>query len=277
MRTVAAVSGTGPYTATWTPALSSAPSGTAMVLSSLKPSAAVSDYTENVPYTGTITDKTKWLGHVEYATDNVVTSGQSAVSGIVTFKGKATDNQRISKITAKIGTGTTDSMVLGVRVTDPSSRSIPWPMVSSITTAATSRRARHIPGLGQFPEPAIGWTSADGTDYKMTDSSRVALGHVVSWNFAWDSSKLNTVAATSVKVVFTVYDDDNTPQTNSDSITVDVVPYITKVTTNLSSINTSNPSVFNRTALGHYPIAEKDVVTMAGFNLYYSTNTTGRP
>ena len=69
---------------------------------------SVSDYTDNVPYTGTDkTKKSKWLGHVEYASDNTVSTNQSALSGVVTFKGKASDNQRISKITCTIGNSTT--------------------------------------------------------------------------------------------------------------------------------------------------------------------------
>ena len=35
---------------------------------------------------------------------------------------------------------------------------------------------------------------------------------------------------------------------------MDVVPYISAVTTSLSKANSSNPSVYDRTALGHYPV-----------------------
>ena len=61
---------------------------------------------------------------------------------------------------------------------------------------------------------------------------------------------------------------------------VDVVPYVTKVGTSLSKHKTSNPSVYNRTALGHYPVqsvvsntdvtlktSTSETVTLYGFNL----------
>ncbi|NVP25682.1 hypothetical protein [Treponema phagedenis] len=51
------------------------------------------------------------------------------------------------------------------------------------------------------------------------------------------------------------------------AITVDVVPYITKVTTALSAMNQSKPSENDRTALGHYPVCSDETITVEGFNL----------
>ncbi|MBR6355114.1 MAG: hypothetical protein IKS01_04965, partial [Paludibacteraceae bacterium] len=43
-------------------------------------------------------------------------------------------------------------------------------------------------------------------------------------------------------------------QPNKPAYQVDVVPYVTGVETTLTSLKRKNPSVFNRTALGHYPL-----------------------
>ena len=48
--------------------------------------------------------------------------------------------------------------------------------------------------------------------------------------------------------------------------TMDVVPYIAKVKTSLSSLKSNNWSVYNRTARGHYPINIGETITLYGFN-----------
>ena len=58
---------------------------------------------------------------------------------------------------------------------------------------------------------------------------------------------------------------DNTNQTPS--YRIDVVPYIAKVYTSLASLKKNNWSVYNRTALGHYPIASDGTAYLYGFNL----------
>ncbi len=53
---------------------------------------------------------------------------------------------------------------------------------------------------------------------------------------------------------------------------MDVVPYITKVYTNLAKNKKTNWSVYNRTALGHYPV--QSVVTNAGTGINLKTKTS---
>lgn len=53
---------------------------------------------------------------------------------------------------------------------------------------------------------------------------------------------------------------------------MDVVPYITEVATpSLSSVNKRVPSVYARTALGHYSVRADEIVTLKGFNLGATT------
>ena len=55
---------------------------------------------------------------------------------------------------------------------------------------------------------------------------------------------------------------------NVPTMKINVVPYISKVSTSLSSYSTATPSLYDRTALGHYPCREDDnKVEVKGFNL----------
>ena len=47
---------------------------------------------------------------------------------------------------------------------------------------------------------------------------------------------------------------------------LDVVPYISRITTSLDSAFSSKPSVFNRSALGWYPVRENEIINIYGFN-----------
>lgn len=58
---------------------------------------------------------------------------------------------------------------------------------------------------------------------------------------------------------------------NANKISVDVVPYITEVETGLSKAYKSNPSTFNRSALGWYPVQVGESITVNGFNMTGST------
>ncbi len=70
----------------------------------------------------------------------------------------------------------------------------------------------------------------------------------------------------------------NNETTADDSYRMDIVPYVTEVKTTLSSVDESNPTVYSRTALGHYPVymnhiegdgnlAEIPEIKLYGFNL----------
>ena len=48
---------------------------------------------------------------------------------------------------------------------------------------------------------------------------------------------------------------------------MDIVPYITGVKTSLSDLDANNPSIYNRTALGHYAVNSTETVYIYGFNL----------
>jgi hypothetical protein len=114
-------------------------------------------------------------------------------------------------------------------------------------------------------------------------------GNTIDWKFHWDTEKLSTVVATDVNVEVRAEDrgtaskSDNkvvyAPKSCIQTRRMDVVPYITGVTTSLSSLKNNNPSVYNRTALGRYSVKDGENVTLTGFNLGNKTshaiNSTG--
>uniref|UniRef100_UPI0025E28E92 hypothetical protein n=1 Tax=Treponema sp. TaxID=166 RepID=UPI0025E28E92 len=167
----------------------------------------------------------------------------------------------------------------------------------------------------------------NGYWFEITEQEFSASGHDVEWTFHWNTESYGTGIDVPVTVIATnygtpsasttggslvsidgttLYAEDlsystplsNTPvstSTASDALTdyycMDIVPYVTKLTTSLSDYNTV-ASIYNRTALGHYPVymsfaggttaaktatnyaaAEYESVTVTGFNLSDGTMT----
>ncbi len=102
-------------------------------------------------------------------------------------------------------------------------------------------------------------------------------GHSVNWELDIDTSKILGASAADARVRVVSLDHRITNQSDVESVTadnvpylqMDVVPYIYKVETALSKLKKNNWSVFNRTALGHYPVSDAatESVIFHGFNL----------
>lgn len=107
-------------------------------------------------------------------------------------------------------------------------------------------------------------------------------GHEAKYTLVVDTEKLEGVAGIDKKIVITATDwkanssATGTAQTTATSktalYTVDVVPYVTGVGTDLSEFYRSAPSVYARTARGKYPVNENETITLKGFNLGISPN-----
>ena len=123
----------------------------------------------------------------------------------------------------------------------------------------------------------------DGWTFEAEDEYFDQKGHKVNWTLTIDTSKIAKVAAVDVEFKVMAVDHVNTDAhkssdtDNSSSLDdnvynkpkyrVDVVPYITEVETSLSILKKKNPSVYTRTALGHYSVASNEEVKINGFNL----------
>ena len=118
--------------------------------------------------------------------------------------------------------------------------------------------------------------------------------NTVTFRFHWNTAAMiTTVAKTNVAVTVTATDrgsisldgastgltyaegKSSTPGTtqttgaaNKGYYKMDVVPYVTAISTNIGrNLYSSNESVYSRTAKGHYSVFDGETITLAGFNL----------
>jgi hypothetical protein len=234
-RVISAITGSGPYTISWStplasaPATSTAPDTSAIILGATKTLQAVADYTENIDYLGADASvRANWLGHVEYAEDNIYGTNDPALSGWVCFKGKASDNQRIKSIKATI-----PNFNGGAEFTI-------YTLGGSGTMSGTGWRCE-----------------VEGTDNTI-DDTRIDKGHVLNWKFYWNSSLISDFAVLGRTITFKAYDSNSVSQTSS--------PYIKSILRNNTIYNT------NRSKYGKYPIPQGEAgIVVSGFNLLTST------
>ncbi len=194
------------------------------------------------------------LGHIELEGDltselmsaygDTVSLKKPKVSGKIKIEGTVTDNVRISSINMGFD-GLFSSTVLANYVGGT------WQTVSSLPTGVISFTAQ--------------------------DVSISQKGHEAKYTLVVDTEKLEGVAGKGKKIVITATDWRNntsvegTAQTTENAktarYTVDVVPYVTGIGTELSAFYRSASSVYARTSTGRYPLHENESITFYGFNL----------
>lgn len=195
------------------------------------------------------------LGHIELEgdlTSEIISAyGDTAalkkpkVSGKIKIEGTVTDNVRISSINMGFD-GLFDSTLLANYVGGT------WQTVS--------------------PLPTTGVISFTAQDVSISQK-----GHEAKYTLVVDTEKLTVVAGKGKKIVITATDWRNntsvegTAQTTENAktarYTVDVVPYVTQVWTDLSEFYRSAPSVYARSAKGKYPVNENETIALKGYNL----------
>ena len=197
--------------------------------------AVYSDYVE----TNASGDK---LGYVQYQAHSQLPdpTTRANISGKVIFNGKAADNHRINKITVQIPGYNSDNELTIAE------RNITSGQLEPVNTLSGGEFRIVYPQVKQYS---------------------LEYGHALTWQFMWDSSKVANSTASNINITFRVYDVNSTTATATTSIkNVNIVPYITEITTPLSGAYASNPSAFSRSALGGYPVREGDSITIKGFN-----------
>lgn len=178
------------------------------------------------------------------------------VSGIIRLKGTVKDNIVITSLSLRI-----DGMT----------------GISSSTKVANYNRATgkwmNAENTAEFQK--IGTLASDGYEFdilKDTNTFDADNGHSVEWSLIWDTSKISHVVDNDISVVLTAEDDakkagHTANRTGSDTRRVDVVPYITKISTALDAAYRAKTSVFNRSATGSYPVRRGEKITLTGYNL----------
>ena len=129
--------------------------------------------------------------------------------------------------------------------------------------------------------------AADGWECTVVDNYFNQSGHKVDWYLSIDTSRISTVTGLDKALTVISLDSGGLVSVTSASgesvlstddtaynkpvYQMDVVPYIARIYTSLAKLKSNNWSVYNRTALGHYPVAADETIYMYGFNLGNST------
>ena len=215
------------------------------------------------------------------------------ISGVVTFEGNVKDNVVVKEINIKIPNYN------GGNAFAIATRNTAGVLIST-----------NMLTLGGSPAKTYADYSFASTDWyfeKIKDEYAADGSNTVKFKFHFDSQKITGVAQTNVGIELSASDrgkaslsplnnivytpNSSTPgttqttaATNTGYYKVDIVPYITGVKTGLSGKKKNNPSVYARTAKGHYPVnggkpgnassatMTAEIITLEGFNL--GTNTS---
>ncbi|MBB5219106.1 hypothetical protein DYE49_11260 [Treponema rectale] len=272
---------------------------------SIYDSASATDYSE---LKGHIELEADWKNASGYdsKTSGTVYDADPKVSGSIVFEGTSYDANLINEIYVRIS-----GMTLGSSTKTFSSST--YYKVAEYVKDSTEKTK--LVGTDAW--------SSSGYKFEIVKESINADGHTADWKLSWNTEKLGPAkdvefsivavnrgmpsAAQSASATSYLSVDGSTyykatEYSNSVSSAVsstvtasgaetsfyrmDVVPYITKITTALSKVDSDNASVYNRTALGRYPVymtfaggttaaatatnynnATYETVTVAGFNL----------
>ena len=239
-------------------------------------------------------------GHIELEgelSDDVKTAygaDDPKVSGKIRILGKSYDETKLYSISfaltsLKLNGGTKGASVV-LATYNPQSNAATEEAKWTVINGATSGTAG-------------GNIDSDGWQFKiLTDSGLTQEGHTVTWELDIDTAKIEGVVAENEKLTTIAQDKPGetthnpsvpgTTQTTKDTPTgyykMDVVPYVYKVYTGLAKNKKMNWSVYNRTALGHYPVQSvvsnagsginmkttaSENVTLYGFNINHSSAT----
>ena len=248
-------------------------------------------------------------GHVEIAPVAGIGNTHSSVSGKVTLRGFAYDNIKIDSIKAEVpgktltatlsGTGSTwtagaiasDGAVLTVEKlgADYLGYYVSWKLDWDTEKTTTVGFAQNIKvtandGTTTFSDTGVTTAKTPGVTRSGKKSAENAVfankkpGQFVVF------TKGETQYLTRIRSVIgnraTLEDDVPTEadevsmytySANEPKTTVNVVPYITGITTGLDKAYTKKPSVFNRSATGAYPVKQGETIQIQGFNI--GTNT----
>lgn len=236
-----------------------------------------------------------WRGAAGYDSNaiNGEYDSDPKVSGTIVLEGTSNDNVRLNKLFIKIP-GYTDSM--GDDGTANSGK-----MLMAYRDSDGKWQSN-----GNLSDNGWVWTQVGDEVFD------AVAGNTVNWSFTWNTAKtISTVAKADVEIQIFAQDmgpvssveadgtvsfgtalmsttatEQTTKAENTARYKVDVVPYITELTTTLSKIERKNHSVYGRTATGKYPVyyytkdstgsASSETVGVEGFNLTGGTVTLER-
>ncbi len=238
-------------------------------------------------------------GHIELQEDikniSAITSALGSddpkVSGKITFNGTLFDETRLSSIWFKFEdlsvTGFTQTTTNGGTKYDvPATGMKDTNGNTDYTQAAWYNKSSATWELASTDISTNNWSIS------VTDQSFDQDGHTAEWYLSIDTSQIDGVAgkdkaltivaldaAGQMSTIYTSGSEDQTivngdgTQHKTSYYKVDVVPYITGIETSLDEAYASDPSAFNRSALGVYPVLRgEEGIVIKGFN--FATSAT---
>lgn len=185
-------------------------------------------------------------GHIELEkdlTDEIKSSlgNDPKVSGKIKIEGTVTDNVRISSV-----------------------------KMSFASLFAEQELATYTKGVWN-----ISSSLPQGVEkFEIVDVYISQEGHKVKYILVVDTEKLSGVTGEDKAITISATDWTGSNTSAAVNYTVDVVPYVTEVKTDLSEFYRSAPSVYARTAQGKYPVNENETITLYGYNLGTSPTVT---
>jgi len=238
------------------------------------------------------TTKENLLGHIELESDWAASGNKSGttgeydgdpkVSGQIVIKGSAYDNRMLSALYMAIDGFTFPNAASS---TTPSASSFGFGADGTNKTAAATTYYK-VATCTNGTWSTSDYYSAYGWKFTVTPDYLNQSGHHVTWELDWNSEKLGVVTDANIRVIAvdartTVGNASSETAATADSAVtaynkplyrVDVVPYITAVKTSMSTLKQSNPSVYDRTSNGRYPVdagtsAKNGYVYFKGFNI----------
>ena len=228
------------------------------------------------------------FGHIELEDDIVGTDlnkapftvGAPKVSGKIVFRGTAYDDICLNKIVYSYGKTTGQ---INARY-DKNNKS--WSVYAGDFKISGGGSITGSDGwnlaIYDVISPTATGDAAKRKNFSSNDAYFGQNGHKVAWEFTVDTEKwTDNVAKIGEKLSVTAYDSSNNDSSerikNIDSeedgtrhnaeYSVDVVPYVTKVTTSLDILDESFPTAHSRSALGRYTVRSDENIAIEGFNI----------
>ena len=204
------------------------------------------------------------------------------VSGKITIEGTAHDDKLINTIKANIfGTESTVASYNGTELVsqftsenfetnhfwfekisekiDSEGHDITWKLHINTATKLTEVAKANVSVIVKatnFGKPKVDVLTGNPAEYLLGMDGTTKYAKTVGYVTNSQKSNTNTSSQTYGDV-----------STQTAFYRMDVVPYITTIETALGDLKKNNPSVYSRTALGHYAVASGETITINGFNL----------
>ncbi len=254
----------------------------------VKPNVVIHKFKWNGKDDNSLYSNSAKFGHIELEDDIVGTDlnkapftvGAPKVSGKIVFRGTAYDDICLNKIVYSYGKTTGQ---INARY-DKNNKS--WSVYAGDFKISGGGSITGSDGWNLAIYDVISPTSSEDAAKRKNFSSNDAYfgqnGHKVAWEFTVDTEKwTDNVAKIGEKLSVTAYDSSNNDSSerikNIDSeedgtrhnaeYSVDVVPYVTKVTTSLDILDESFPTAHSRSALGRYTVRSDENIAIEGFNI----------